>query len=277
MTKLRGLIGTECALDDAGDALAELVAGLAPTVVGAHLVACSDETERECAEAFQRRFAGRMLPELKPSCRATFCTANLGARYEWGSVRIAEEHYAVSAAPPGLKVVVVKINSHVAVRQTSDGPEYGWLTRYGGQSACCGALAAMMEGSPLPAALELVQTFSLDGRNRLGTLGDPRRVPVEQRALLAAAVNARLQARRAALDIGEHRPHTPAIFLVVPGVTINRPGPDTELIVGQYGIDWTGQSPAAKYQGLGDDPAAYRVRHEQGRVVLADGQWPGNS
>ena len=136
-------------------------------------------------------------------------------------------------------MLVVKINSHAAVRDTPEGPEYGWLDRYGGESACCGTLAALMEGTERPPVRELAQLFAVDGRNRVDVLHDMSRVPVEQRALLAAVTNARLQAHRAVLDIKENRPRSPTMFLVLPCVTINRPGPDTEIFVGQYGIDWT--------------------------------------
>jgi len=272
MTKLHDLIGVEHRLESIGGALCEFVAERRPAIVGAYHLACSDETERECAESFHRWFAGRMLPDLKPANRAVFRTVNLGARYESSAIRVAEEHYAPPVPPGAIKLLVAKINSHVAVRDTPEGPEYGWMTRYDCESACCGALAALLDGDlELPAVRELAQTFAHDGRNRLGDLCDVDRVPVEHRALLAAVVNARLQAQRAAHDIEEHRPHTPTIFLVVPCVTINRPGPDTEVVVGQYEIDWTGDSPKAEYRGLGDQPSAYRVTHERRRIVLTDG------
>ncbi len=278
-TKLHALIGTECKLESTSAALREFIEELSPAVVGAHHVTCSDETERECAEAFHRWFAGRMLPELKPAGRAAFRTVNLGARYEWGAVRAAEEHFVPRSGSPSpsgdLKVLLLKLNSHAAVRDTPQGPEYGWLDRYGCQSACCGALGALLEGSELPAVQQLAKLFDIDGRDRVSAILDTARVPVEQRALLAAVTNARLQARRAAADVEEHRPHGPTIFLVVPCVTLNRSGPDTELVVGQYGIDWTGKSPEIKYRGLGDDPARYRVRHEQRSVILEDDRWPG--
>jgi hypothetical protein len=258
--KLHDLIGTECKLESTCGALRELVAEYSPAVVGAHHVTCSDETERECAEAFCRWFVGRMLPDLKPAARAAFRTANLGARYERGSVHIAEEHYG-----GGLKCLVVKINSHVAVRDTPAGTAYGRLARYGRDSACCGALATLVEGSPLPAIRELAKVFALDSRHPVGVLRAVHRVPPEQRALLAAVAGAGLQARRAAADVTEHHPHSPAIFFVVPCVTFNRPGPDTELVVGQYRIDWTGKTAEA----------AYRVRHERRSVVLEDDYWPG--
>ncbi|MBU4270295.1 MAG: hypothetical protein KKA28_00275 [Planctomycetes bacterium] len=273
-TKLHALIGAECKLESTSATLREYVEELAPAAVGACHVTCSDESERECAEAFRRWFAGRLLPELKPADRAVFRTVNLGARYEWGAVRVAEEHYAVpNISAHGFNLMLVKINSHVAVRDLPEGAEYGWLDRYGCRSACCGALTSLMEGSQLPAARELEGLFALDGRDRVGTLIDGGRVPIERRALLAAAVNARLQARRAAADVEEHRPRSPAVFLVVPCVTINRPGPDTELVVGRYEIDWTGDAPISRYHGLGDDPAAYRVTHQRRRVLIEDDQW----
>ena len=64
------------------------------------------------------------------------------------------------------------------------------------------------------------------------------------------------------------------MFLVLPCVTINRPGPDTELLVGQYGIDWTQDSAEIKYSGLGDNPAAYRVRYAGAAGVSA---WSASS
>lgn len=270
MEKLRDLVGTEGKSERLGGALREFVAELMPAAVGVYQVACSDETERECTETFHRWFTDHMLPDLKPARRAAFQTVNLGARYEWGAIRIAEEHYATPEARDAVKLLVVKINSHVAVRNTSDGPEYGWIDRYGVESTCCGALAALLEGSDLSAVRELGQTFSIGYHNRVDILHDLSRVPTEQRALRAAIVNARLQAQRAVLDIEEHRPHSPTMFLVLSCVTINRPGPDTELLVGYYGIDWTEDSAEIKYNGLGDDPAAYRIRHERGALVVED-------
>jgi hypothetical protein len=276
-SRLHDFIGTESKLEATSGALREFVEELGPAIVGAHHVTCSDETERECSEVFHRWFVGRILPDLKSAYRAAFRTINLGGRYEWGSARLAEDHFALAAATGGFKLLLVKINSHVAVRHDGPEPEYGKFVRYDRESTCCSALAAMLAGSEMPAARALANLFASDDQDRAETLMDPRRVPPHQRPLLAAVCNARLQSHRAVIDIAEHRPQAAAIFMVVPCVTINRLGQDTELVVGWYGIDWTGQAPQIKYQGLGDDPAAYRVRHEQRCVIVEDDNWPHSS
>jgi hypothetical protein len=158
----------------------------------------------------------------------------------------------------------------VGVFQTEAGPEYGWLKRYGARSTCCGALAALLAGSDLPAVRELAETFASEGKDRLALINDPTVVPQEHRALVAAITNAALQARRAAGDIERRRPQTPTRFLVLPCVTLNRPGPDTELLVGRYEIDWTSQAPATSHEGLGDDPAGYRIAHQHGRLSIQE-------
>lgn len=275
MTTLYHLIGSETELGRVGEALREFVQQLGVPVVAACHVTCADETERECGEAFQRWFAGQLLPELKPRRRAPLRITNLGARYEWGAVRVAEEHYATPAAHAASKLLVVKINAHVAVRPSPDGPEYGWLDRYGVRSACCGALAGLFQGTLLPGIEQLREIFRVEGTDRLAALADPELVEPRHRALLTAVVSARLQAARAVLDIQEHRPATPTVFLVLPCVTINRAETDTELVVGQFGVDRTERTPEVKYRGLGEEPDEYRIRHEAGRVIIEDEDWPG--
>ena len=274
MSQLHDLIGKETEMSQVGGALRQFAQSLRAPVVGACQVTCSDEAEWECAEAFQRLCAAGLLPALKYDRRAPFRSVNLGGRYEWGAAGVAEQHFALPQTQRAFKLLVVKINSHAGVRQGPQGPEYGWLRRYNSESACCGALAALLAGDPLPAAAELSETFAAGDRDRLPVLRDSQIVPPAHRALLAAMVNARLQAECAVSDICAGRPNTPTVFLVLPCVTINRPGPDTELVVGQGGVDWTGQQPAVRYHGLGDDPAAYRLRHDRNRVQVEDDRWP---
>lgn len=275
MTRLQDLIGVESELGRVSDALRQFAQELGAPVVGGCHVTCSDEAETECAAAFQHWFVRELLPELKPDSRAPLRTINLGGRYEPGAIRVAEEHYATPQSRRAFKLLVVKINAHVAVRLSAAGPEYGWLERYGRRSACCGALAGLFAGSSLPAAEELRQTFASKGKERLAVLEDQTRVDAQHRALLTAVSGAALQAKRAVLDIQQYRPTTPTVFLVLPCVTVNhRAGPDTELVVGEYGVDRTGHEASVKYHGLDDDPAGYRVRHDQSRAIIEDNHWP---
>jgi hypothetical protein len=274
VTRLQDLIGVESELSQVSNALRQFAQELGAPVVGACHVTCSDEAEGQCAGVFQHWFVREVLPELKPDVRAPLRSINLGGRYEPGAIRVAEEHFATPKSRAAFKLLLVKINAHVAVHPSAQ-PEYGWLERYGRRSACCSALAGLFEGASLPAVGELRQTLAADGKDRLAVLGDANRVPARHRALLTAISSAALQARRAVQDIRQHQTLTPTIFLVLPCVTINRPfETDTELVVGEYGIDRTQEEAAIKHHGLGDDPAGYRVRHQQGRLVIEDDHWP---
>jgi hypothetical protein len=273
MSRLEDLIGRESDLGQVCGTLRQFALSLRVPVVGACQVSCSDEAEWECVEAFQRLFARTALPPLKSNHRAAFRTVNMGARYESGAAHLAEEHFALAGQESDSKLIVVKINAHVAVRQGSEGPEYGWLLRYGADSTCCGALAAALAGGDGPAVRELAEAFAVGQHDRLAVLRDPDVVPPALRALLAAVTSARLQAERAADDIGSRPPLSPTVFLVLPCVTINRRDLDTELVVGQYGIDWSGAEPQLKYHGLGHDPARYRPRYEMGRLLIEDDGW----
>ncbi len=275
MTRLKDVIGVEGELARIGGALRQFAQDLGAPVTGACHVMCADETELECAGAFQHWFVREIVPELKPDVRAPFRTVNLGGRYEWGSVRIAEDHFATAAAHQAFKLLVLKINAHTAVHLSANGPEYGYLQRYGRRSSCCGALSGLFGDSQLPAVEELRETLRSDGQDRVAVLGDSSVVPPRHRSLFTAVTSARLQAQRAVRDIQEYEPKSPTVFLVLPCVTINRPGPDTELVVGQYGVDRTGKVAEVKYRGLGDAPAKYRLRLDQGQATIEDDHWPG--
>ncbi len=273
MDSLNALIGLETPLEVVASTLRAFAEGVGASAVGAYQVFCSDETECTCSDAFDRQFVARLLPDLKPGRCGAFHTVNLGARYEWGAVRVAEEHFATPAACEGFKFLLVKINAHAAVQRTADGWEYGWLQRYGKESACCGALAGLFEGSLLPAIVELREMFAFGGLNRLGMLADPRLVEPRYRALYTAIVSAQLQSMRVARDIQEFRPASATVFLIVPCVTLNRLEPDSEIVVGQYGIDYTSAKADIRYAGLGNDPSGYRIRYDADRVRIVDEQW----
>jgi len=118
MGRLEELVGVETDLARVSGIVQEFARTLGAPVVGAYHVTCSDESEWECAQAFQQSFAQAVLPALKQGRRAVFRSVNLGARYEAGAIGIAEQHFATGESQKSFKLMVVKINAHVAVRTT---------------------------------------------------------------------------------------------------------------------------------------------------------------
>lgn len=271
MKRLDEIMGCERSLDSVTRALHFGAASLAPRVAGALHVTCSDETELECAEAFQRGFAQYLLPSLKSTRKSPFRVANLGGRYEWAAIRIAERHFMGPADDP--RLLLVKINSHVAA-PPPESTHFGLLQRYGLPSTCCGALHAVLDGDVRPFAEDLRQAFLSEGKDRIAMLNDPDVVPPDYRALFAAVVSARLQARTALLDIQEymHEGGGPVVAQVVACVTINRPDRDTEMVVGYYVDDERENPTAIRYGGLGDDPSTYRLDNDHGNLKITDDQ-----
>jgi len=256
-SRLTSRFGVEHDIDGAARELKYCVQQLGFDVCGAHLVTCSDETEAEAADAFQQWFSRDLLPVLRFSDRAPFRTANLGARYEWQSVGIAEDHFALNVEDGQRKVMVIKIHSHVAAEETNEGCVFGVFPRYGIPSTCCGALGKLLEGGAGPVFDELRETFASEGLDRLALLNDEAVVPEGLRPLAAAVVQARLQARRVLLDIQEHACATPTLYLVVTSVILNRPNRDGEILVGMYAADHLEGERHEYYMGLGDDPRGY--------------------
>jgi hypothetical protein len=287
----------------------------ADVLVGAIHVTCADEAEAECAEAFQQGFVQYLLPQLKFARRAAMRVSNLGGRYEWGSIGIADLHFTLpEAVVPGPRLMVIKINAHVAleeverldrtaaagrgdrgrltapgsgpatpaaaavapapeapvVRDGERGFRLGEWKRYGRPSPCCSALDSLLRGGHEPWVEELRETFESEGKDRIALLMDPAVVDPAYRPLHTAIVSARLQARKAVLDIQELRAGTPIRFLVLPCVTINRHERDTEILCGVYTIDPASAEQPTTYFGLGDDPAAYETRVQNRQIQIAD-------
>jgi len=270
ISALKALIGVEHSLEEVCYALKNQIQDIGPTVVGAHQINCSDESERECVELFHRIIAREMLPELKYWSRSSFRTVNLGCRYEVGSVAVAEDHYATTEAKRGFKVLLVKMNSHVSMVDGTDGPIFGHMPRYDKQSVYCGALHAMLDGVSAGFVDELADVFRTGGIDRLAILRDSERVPKRNRGLFAAAVNARLQADRAMADVMAITSVSPTVYLVVPAITLNRESADTELVVGVGVIDERGGKRTRKFVGLGDDPGEYALATSLTRLRLSD-------
>ncbi len=269
--RLYGLLGQERDQNETTRLIRDYAKGEGAPVIGAHHVTCSDEAERECIDAFQRGFVRYALPSLKFFHQAPFRTANLGGRYEWGSIPIAEDHFALAKGAEAWKLLLVKINAHVSVENGPEGPRYGKLARYGSESVYCGAIDALLNERSLPFADEMHATFELEGIDRLATLRDTKRIPVEARSLYAAILSARLQARWAMVEIQDHVPRSPTLYVVLPCVSINRSGHDTEIICGVYTSDRRDPTdPHDEYCGLGDRPELYELTRQGQSVTVTD-------
>ncbi len=270
MKRLHDLLGREHASDSLNRRLRDFAQSRRAAAVGALHVTCADECERETVESFQHWFVDSLLPELKFSDRAPFRLANLGGRYEWGAVAIAEQHFATPATCDNFKLIVVKLNSHVSVTGRHGQLKFGSMDRYSAKSVFCGAMHGLLDGNSGPAYDELLEVFASENKPRLEMLRDPQAVDPGVRSLLAAVVNARLQARRAVIDIQHHRPHSPTYYLVLACVTLNRPQRDSELVVGLYTADCRSDPFAVHYRGLGDDPSRYQVCYDHSHLVISD-------
>lgn len=244
------------------------------TAFGAIHVTCSDESEFECGDAFRRDFTQETLPRLKYGSHVPFHISNPGARYEWGSMRVVHRHFVTAAARRGWLLVVAKVNTHVAVtRSGSAGVTFGRMDRYGRESTYCGAVHATLAGAHMPFAHALADELRSDGLDRLALLRDAAVVAPDRAPFYGAIATARLHARRITQDVQdlEHDHSTaPVAYLVLHAVTLNHPGPDTELVGGAYFLDRRGSEPEDRYVGLGDDPRAYVYEESGGRIRVTE-------
>ena len=276
MTELYDLVGRERPLPDVTKTLHDWAQTQHAAEVGALHVTCSDESERECVEALQHGFTDPLLPALKFARRSAFQLSNLGGRYEWGAAPLAENHFLSERSRGGHTVLVAKINAHVAFEEfpaaTAAARQFrlGVWDRYGRDSTSCGALNALVAGKRSPFLDDLREAFVSEGRDRLAVLRDSQRVDPLFRPLAAAVVSARLQARKAVLDIQDHAPAQPTYWVVLPCVTVNRHAEDTEIVCGVYAVDGRDGEPVVTYSGLGDDAAAYRIERVDDRFTVTD-------
>ena len=278
MELLYDLIGRERALGEIAQAIHFWAVAQHPAAVGAAHVTCSDESERECAEAFHHGFVHYMLPPLKFARHSAFQLSNLGGRYEFGAAGLVEEHYLAPAQAQGVTLLIAKINAHVSFERVNGagrGDEsfrLGVWDRYGRDSTSCGALAALLDERRSPVLDDLREAFDSEGKDRIASLLDPGRVDPVYRPLYAAMVSARLQARKAVLDIQDRDVGPPTHWLVLPSVTVNRHERDTEILCGAYVVDGRSASRAVTYSGLGDDPTAFTITRAHDLFTVADDQ-----
>ena len=275
MTELLALIGHERPLADVAKAVHDWAKTQGAAEVGALHVTCSDESERECVEALQRGFIEHLLPALKFARRSAFQLSNLGGRYEWGAAPLAEDHFLSERSRSGYTLLVAKINAHVAFEETpGPAPRFrlGIWDRYGRDSTSCGALNALVAGKRSPFLDDLREAFDSEGRGRLAALRNAQQVDPIFRPLSAALVSARLQARKAVLDLQDRTPTQPTLWIILPSVTINRHEQDTEIVCGVYTVDGREGTRAVTYSGLGDNPAAYQIERVGERFLVTDDQ-----
>lgn len=258
------LVRGEHELHRVSRALASFARDQQPPVVGAVQVNCSDESERQVMEAFQREFTEPLLPELRYWSRSAFRTINLGARYEAGAIGIAEEHFSTPKASEGTKFIAVKLNSHVSRVIASDGVHYGNMPRYDRECVYCGALSALIRGVRAPFTRELTATMD---PGRVAWLRED--VDPDTRALAAAVLNARLQAERALAEIDRITPQSPTRWIVAACVTINQPKLDTELLCALTLVEPDG---TRHTEGVGYDPRQYYFTDARaGSIRIQDG------
>ncbi|MCH9023238.1 MAG: hypothetical protein IID32_10820 [Planctomycetes bacterium] len=271
MQDLYKLVGKEHPLVKVSQALQFFATSMNPSVVGAIQITCADETEFECIEAFQQGFVRFQLPRLKFNLQRPFHLTNLGGRYEWGAVRVAEQHYAVQRSSDKPKLLVVKINAHVGLEVTDSTYCFGKIKRYGQESTCCSALSELLHHAPDPFTVQLKEDFHSEGIDRLESLGDEKIIDPGHRALFAAIVSVRLQGRKVILDIQDYTPVTNTTYLVLSCVTINRiDRVDTELVCGCYRAVNAGKQQEVRYYGLGDNPADYKIDYKDRGLSVSD-------
>lgn len=288
MEELLDLIGLESDLCSATTALRRAVEREHPTVVGALHVTCSDEAEWETAAAFQRDFVERLLPSLKLGQKAAFRSVNLGSRYESGACRVMVHHFAL-AEPEHLnqdvlQTYVVKVNSHVGILETADGPVFGQFLRFGQPSACCGALSAAVavnRDTPgfadTPAFADIAESLAAIPDHAAAYVHE--NVTVSLRMLYCAVLHAQWQAlaatrelERAVAELREVRVRC----YVVAAVTVNHPGPDSEITVGFTRFDKPPGGPTCRLEthGLGLDPRRYQAAFDLSRIRITTRSLP---
>ena len=268
IAELAELIGIEHSLDAVDSELAAAFRSLRLPAVGALQVTCSDEAGFEAVESFRDHFAKDLLPRLKVARGSAFRTSNLGGRFERDSLRVACRNFSSALAPGETLGMIVKISAHAGVDESRGAPRFGVLRRYGSESACCGALAAVLEGATYPRARSLREPFESGGVDRLRRIRES--VPPGLWRLAVAVLSARLQARRGAREACRLEPPSPLLALIVPTVTLNRLGSDTEIVCGLYTVDRRLDEARAWYRGLGDRPERYEIVTGRGPLQVRD-------
>ena len=269
---LAALIGEEQRLGTVGRAIVAMARGAGAKHVATLHVTCSDSREKESADDFVSTVV-RELAAGTFARRSPMRTANLGARYEWGSAPLATGHFNASGTDGSL--LIIKTSSHVGYLDRGHEREYGFLEREYLTTTACGAMGCLLAGDHQPFSHELELLFHSENIDRLALLRDSSKVPESYRPLVASIVNARLQAREAMLDVAEASRRSPgnapSQLLVVSSVTLNRSDADNQLLVGFYSGVRDDSVPcglAVTWTGLPSDPSALRISHRSATLLV---------
>jgi len=269
LDRLVGDIGVETPQDRVAYDLKFAVRELRAPTVGVLHVTCSDEAERETVEIFQRCFVQDLAPRLTIGGCSALRSANLGGRFEWSSLAVAEANFSQAKGADDFKLMVVKINSHVGVIESHTTKRFGMIDRYGKEAPACSALRGFLDGTRQPhqyvsSFQEQFSSEGLDRRERLKEIADAYRY------LAAAVVSARLQARSAAMEAQDHLPVNPTVYVIIPCVTLHCRERNAEILAGIYLIDRRSDKVEGFYRGLGDDPLNYSFSENHGLVQVSD-------
>ncbi|MCR4318589.1 MAG: hypothetical protein NUW37_19785 [Planctomycetes bacterium] len=264
-------VGREMPLKDWRGQLASWVQSFRAKNVGAHLITCSDESERENTNAFNEIIADTILPKLKQGLSSPFRTANLGSRYEWYSIRIAEDHFAGFSKDP--KLMLISFCSHAGKYTLDDRPAFGQFFRYSTPSSACGAINAFLSGSHLPFTIDYDAALGMFGVDRKSMLLNPKVVRERHKSLYTAIATTGLQTMMLLIDIFDYAEQTQTMYLITNVVTINQPGEDTCIVCGLHLAEKSEGAMDVRYFGIGDDPSRYRIADKGGLVTItrADG------
>jgi hypothetical protein len=72
------------------------------------------------------------------------------------------------------------------------------------------------------------------------------------------------------VDIQNYQALSPTVYLVLPCVSLNHDGADTEIVVGLYVADDRDGKMHVAYEGLGDDPREFTIEQEKDLVKVND-------
>ncbi len=263
-------LGVEVALDVFHGTLRRAAQGLHERAeCGTMLVTCSDEFMGEVRGAFARDVARPLTAQQMIGSRGTYAVANLGGRFEPGAIALADEHFARRPGSHAPQTLLIELATHVGRRRKGHESAYGEIDRFGRVSACCGALARLLEAPPETAAVKhpwFDQLSAFFGPARLEALrGDH----ASMRLTKAAIVHAVLQAESAIADLMREPPLQPRDVLLVGIVAVNQPGVDGALPVAVHHLRFDGEwlhmeSGAA----LRSTPAALEVEERGGRLAV---------